>query len=457
MNTVVQPTGRTSRSQSSQNAEQQASGAALAGNALRTLLRLLLTFLKWVAIAALILLSSALICISLLWGPTHWAVSLLLAATWVGFLALLVLGPSRIGRWRAQSATALGLLMLGLVTVAVSQLSAYTPAIVNPQGKQLPGSIATLEKIRLGGNEQWLSIRGESTESPILLFLAGGPGGSQLASLRYSLGEAGLEDHFIVVNWEQPGSGKSFESVDRAKMTPERYVSDGHELVLYLLQRFNGQKVYLMGESWGSALGIMMVQRDPQLFNAFVGTGQMVDFTQCDLLCYDFALRWAQERGDTGQVEKLKNQGPPPYYGNDVAWKEAAYLLDTFSYMNQNPAIYERGNTFKDLLSPEYGLYDKINWLRGPLDTLNYVYPQLWGVDFRKQATRLEVPIYFLIGRHDINAPVSLTEEYYNLLQAPHKEIVWFEHSGHTPWVSEPEQFVDVVVNKVLEETRAER
>ena len=457
MNTVVQPTGKTNRSQSAQNTEQAASGAAVAGNALQTLLRFLLTFLKWVAIAALVLLSGAFITISLIWGPIHWAISLVLAALWVGFLALLVLGPSRIGRWRAQSATALGLIMLGLLTVVISQLSAYTPAIVDAQGKQLPGSIATLEKINLGGSEQWLSIRGKSTDNPLLLFLAGGPGGSQLASLRHSLGAAGLEDHFVVVNWEQPGSGKSFEAVDRSTMTPERYLTDAHQLVLYLLQRFGRQKVYLVGESWGSALGIMMVQRDPQFFRAFVGTGQMVDFTQCDLICYDFALRWAQERGDTGQVEKLKNQGPPPYYGNDVAWKEATYLLDTFSYMNQNPDIYSRGDTLKSILSPEYGLYDKINWLRGPLDTLNYVYPHLWSVDFRKQAARLDVPIYFLIGRHDINAPVSLTEDYYNLLQAPHKEIVWFEHSGHTPWVSESEQFVDVLVNKVLKETEAQR
>jgi pimeloyl-ACP methyl ester carboxylesterase len=78
------------------------------------------------------------------------------------------------------------------------------------------------------------------------------------------------------------------------------------------------------------------------------------------------------------------------------------------------------------------------------------VYPQLWNVDFRKQATRLEVPVYFMIGRHDVNAPLKLTEEYFNLLTAPRKELIWFENSGHSPWMNETEKFVDTIVNNIL-------
>ncbi|HEX2912731.1 MAG TPA: alpha/beta fold hydrolase [Chloroflexia bacterium] len=419
---------------------------------LQQVLMAVLTVLKWLVITLVTLLVAVLVLVSLLSGPTPLPVSLLLAITWIGLILLVVLGARRFGKWFAQLGGTLGLVILGLLAVGISQVSAYTPPIIDAQGRTVPGSIATLEKIRLGGSDEWISIRGNSTRNPVLLFLAGGPGGSQLATERYALG--GLEDHFVVVNWEQPGSGKSFEAVDRATITPERYISDAHELILNLKQRFGVEKVYVVGESWGSALGIMLVQRYPELFHAFIGTGQMVAFKENDIMCYEFALRWAQERGDTKKVEQLKNQGPPPYYGNDVAWKEANFLLDTFSYMNQNPAIYDGGDTIRDILSPEYGLYDKVNWVRGPLDTLNHVYPQLWDVDFRKQATRLEVPVYFLIGRYDINAPVSLTEDYYRVLEAPHKEIVWFEHSGHTPWTREPDKFVDVVVNKVLPETQ---
>ena len=139
--------------------------------------------------------------------------------------------------------------------------------------------------------------------------------------------------------------------------------------VRYLRERFGVDKVYLVGESWGSALGIMLVQRYPELFHALVGTGQMVAFLENDRMCYDFALNWARERGDTQKVEALTRQGPPPYYGKDVAWQEAAFLMDTFNYMNENPAIADNGaNTFRDLAAPEYGLYDKVSWFRGVLE-----------------------------------------------------------------------------------------
>ncbi|MEZ4679026.1 MAG: hypothetical protein R2932_32905 [Caldilineaceae bacterium] len=88
-----------------------------------------------------------------------------------------------------------------------------------------------------------------------------------------------------------------------------------------------------------------------------------------------------------------------------MAWKQVNYLRDTYAYMNQNPAIHTDFNTPRDLGSPEYGLLDIVNWVRGPLDTLGIVYQQLWDIDFRKDALRLDVPVYFLLGRHDVNAP----------------------------------------------------
>ena len=179
----------------------------------------------------------------------------------------------------------------------------------------------------------------------------------------------------------------------------------------------------------------------------------MVAFLENDLMCYDFAMKWAQVRGDSEKVAKLQKQGPSPYYGEGVAMKESAFLMDTFSYMNSNPAIADDGfDIFQDLASSEYGLYDKLNWFRGMLESLDIVYSQLWDVDFREQAIRLEVPVYFLIGRHDVNAPPVLTEEYYELLNAPHKELIWLE-GGHGLGGDNLGQFVDVMLNKVLAET----
>jgi pimeloyl-ACP methyl ester carboxylesterase len=346
-----------------------------------------------------------------------------------------------------------GFLVITLLAIFASQLFASTPPILDTNGKPMPNSIAVMEKIKLGDAEEWITIRGKDARNPVLLFLAGGPGGSQLVIEQRALPE--LEDRFVVVNWDQPGAGKSFGAIDHSKLTPDRYITDAQELVLKLRQRFGKEKIYLSGQSWGSALGIMVVQRYPELFHAFIGTGQEVAFLENESIRYDLALRLAQERGDMQQVEKLKQQGTPPYYGNDVMPKMLTYLNDLNKYRNdrQNLAIAKPkfDIVLEHITSSEYGLYDKVNLFlsRGELETVGVVFPQLWDVDFRKQATHLNVPIYFLVGRHDGTTSPKLTEEYFNLLTAPHKELIWFEHSGHGSWVNEPAKFVDVML-KIL-------
>lgn len=372
------------------------------------------------------------------------------------YIALIILSFRISPAWKGISAGLGGMLIVSILAVMISQALAFTPPITDANGDVIPGSIATLEKVDLNGSQQWISIRGKDVNKPVLLFLAGGPGGSQLVTARRALG--GLEDYFVVVNWEQPGAGKSFDAVDRSTLSPERYVTDGIALTNYLRERFDEEKIYILGESWGSVVGVWMVQHNPELFHAFIGTGQMVAFLETDLMCYEFVLELMEERGNTAKVAQLKEQGPPPYYGKGVAMKEAAFLTETYAYMNADPNIADDGfNTWQDLSGSEYGLYDKVNWFLGALVTMDAVYPQLWEVDFRVQATQLEVPVYFLLGRHDVNAPPVLAEEYFELLDAPHKELIWFERSGHNPWVTESSVFVDVVVDTVLADTYPEK
>lgn len=342
-----------------------------------------------------------------------------------------------------------GMLIIAVLAVVASQFFASTPPIVDSNGQQIPNAIASLEKVTINDSDQWITIRGQNKENPVLLFLSGGPGGSQLVTERRALGK--LEESFIVVNWDQPGAGKSYNAVDQKALTVDRYVNDGLALAAYLRDRFQKEKIFLLGESWGSALGVWMIQKEPDLFYAFGGTGQMVAFLENDLKCYQFAIDQARERGDTKKIQALEKQGPPPYYGKGTALKESAFLLETFRYMNADPDISDDGfNTLQDLAGHEYGLLDKVNWFRGLLYTLDIVYPQLWEVDFRIQAPALEIPVFFLIGRHDVNAPPDLTEAYYQILKAPKKELIWFERSGHNPWVTEADLFSEVLVDRFL-------
>lgn len=337
-------------------------------------------------------------------------------------------------------------MVLNGLLVILSQHRAFTPPIVDEVGNKPVNSIAELTELELNGRKQWVSIRGWDKNAPVLLFLAGGPGGTQMASVRHELGE--LEKHFVVVNWDQPGSGKSYYAEPIERITAQTYIQDGYALTEYLKDRFSREKIYLLGESWGSALGIFLVDMYPDSYHALIGTGQMVDFEETERIDYAVALEIAQSRNDATLVKRLIANGEPPYYGKDVTWKSAAYLNYLNAYMAANPEVRNPGyNTIRDIASSEYGLLDKINFIRGIVNTFNHVYQQLYTIDLRVDYTKLDVPTYFFLGRHDVNAPPELVEEYYLVLDAPDKKIVWFEHSGHSPWINEPEKFVTEVLS----------
>jgi pimeloyl-ACP methyl ester carboxylesterase len=292
------------------------------------------------------------------------------------------------------------ILNAGLITF--SQFTAYTPSIVDENGNKPENSIAELREIELNGRKQWINLRGWDKNAPVLLFLAGGPGGTQMAAVRHELAE--LEKHFVIVNWDQPGSGKSYYATNIQNITVQTYIQDGHALTEYLKERFSQEKIYLMGESWGSALGIFLVHEYPESYYALIGTGQMVDFAETERMDYAKAMEIARNNGDTVLIEKLTANGEPPYYGKDVTWKSAVYLNHLNSYMDSNPSIRNPGyNTLRDIGSSEYGLLDKINFIRGIINTFGHVYQQLYDIDMRTDYTKLNVPIYFFLGRHDIN------------------------------------------------------
>lgn len=237
-----------------------------------------------------------------------------------------------------------------------------------------------------------------------------------------------------------------------ATLTPQRYVADAHALIQLLRTRFHQDKIYLLGGSWGSILGIWLVQQYPNLFYAFIGNGQMVNVKEDDIMGYQFALKYAAERGDTATVDTLRHNGPPPYVGSDWVWKYGAFQAVLFSYMAAHAGA-TKINMVDLLQASEYGLLDKVNYFRGIYDVLTVMLPQMQGIDFTTQATTLQVPVYFLEGRWDVNAMTSFVERYYQVLQAPHKELIWFEKSGHTPIAYEPNKVVDVLVNHVLPQT----
>lgn len=344
------------------------------------------------------------------------------------------------------------LCLAGIVTVLIlficlTQLTAYTPKIKGTDGKPLTGSIAELRKVNLNGHQEWITIRGNDRTAPVLLFLAGGPGGSQLTATRADLGA--LEEHFVVVNWDQPGSAKSYSCMNRKEITPQTYIDDGIALTESLREEFGKDKIYLVGESWGSALGIFLIGTRPEYYAGMIGTGQMIDFLEIDKMNYQMAMEFAKKDHDQKLIDQLTREGEPPYYSGNICMRSMPYISRLSTYMANHPdKISQPFHTMQDLGGYEYGVLDAVNYFVGLINTYDVVWPQLYEGDLRKDYPKLEVPVYFFLGSFDVNAPTSLVEDYYNILEAPKKEIVWFEHSGHTPWTYETERFVEELLKR---------
>lgn len=342
------------------------------------------------------------------------------------------------------SITGLSSLAIILVVFLVAQPATTNP-IINSGGEPISGSIAELISVPIGGHEQVLMIRGRSVDNPVLLYLAGGPGGTDLGAMR---ADVTLEQYFIVVTWDQRGTGKSYAALDPVEtLTYEQMVSDTIEVTNYLRDRFNVNKIYLVGNSWGSILGILAVQRQPELFHAYVGTGQMVSPRETDIMFYEDNLKWAEQTHNGNLVDELQQIGLPPYenlknyetaLSHELAWNPYSGL-DTSKEMLFN------------LFVPENSLMDRINGMRGLLDTFSILYPQLQEIDFRKDVQSMDIPIYIVIGKHEARGRAVLAKEWFEMLSAPSKEMIIFEHSGHRPIFEEPAEFA-AVMTRILED-----
>jgi proline iminopeptidase len=353
--------------------------------------------------------------------------------------------------------TALGLVGLAALAAIIVQ-PASTPAILGPDGRPLPGSIATLEEVQLGGHEQWIMIRGHSTEKPVLLSLTGGPGQSDLPYARVLWQD--LERDFVVVDWDQRGTGKSYPALDPAStLTLEQAIADTVELTEYLRARFDERKIYLHGESWGSTLGVLAVQRRPDLYHALIGSGQMVSQRETDRRLYQDVLDLAARTGNDGLARTMRAVGEPPYpsiFANALVMAQYDHLYKPFtlpeSTLERGPVLAREAGPW-GVFGREYSLVEKVGVLRGLMDMFSVMYPQLQGLDFRTDVPRLEVPYYMLDGAAELTARRDLALEWFGQLDAPLKRRITFDNGAHSVGFEHFEAFHQLMIDTVLPET----
>jgi pimeloyl-ACP methyl ester carboxylesterase len=338
---------------------------------------------------------------------------------------------------------------IGLIALAAGLARpARTDAITGPDGERLEGSVAELLELDVNGDEQTVMIRGHSVDNPVLLFLAGGPGGSELGAMRRHLPE--LEQHFTVATWDQRGTGHSYPSLDpTSTLTLNAIVDDTLAVTDYLRDRFGQETIYLAGQSWGSTLGVLAAQQAPEKYTAFIGIGQMVSQLATDRIFYDDTLAWARANDKGDLADELVDIGPPPYermldYETALSYEHEVYPYDHTSNSEGE------GGFSENFLVEEYALIDQVHLLGAFMDTFSVVYPQLQGIDFRETATEFEIPMYFVQGAHEADGRAEVFDDWYPMVDAPAKDVVVFDTSGHRPLFEQPDEFVGYMVDTVL-------
>ena len=335
--------------------------------------------------------------------------------------------------------------VLAAFAVLASACCVYTRPFRAPDGTILPGSIATMEYATIGGTRQRLWFRGRDRHAPALILLHAGPGVSEAPMFRHYDGD--LEQHFLVVYWEQRGAGRSYApDIPPQSMTVAQFLRDLDEVVELVRHRFGHDTVVLVGHSWGTVLGTIYAYEHPEKVAVYVGVGQLVDVRESARVSYEFALAQAEQRGDARAARDLRAIGPEPRTVDEVV--AAREWVEHFG-----GAFYGKlsmGDLIRTvLLSDESGLLDLWYLRQGSRFSIEHLWPELSELDLRGYRS-FTVPVFFLLGRHDWQMPAPLTADYFETIDAPCKRLVWFEQSAHYPPFEEPQKFERVLIEQVL-------
>ncbi len=353
-------------------------------------------------------------------------------------------------------------ILVGLVVVVL--LSAVFIWLKSPgktapfkgaDSKPLKGSIAVIEQISLGGVDQYLIIRGADQNKPVMLFLHGGPGSPEYAFMKAF--NPDLENDFVLVYWEQRGAGKSWsENIPPESMTLEQMISDTRELSEYLAERFNKEKIYVMGHSWGSFLGMLTAYQHPELFHAYFGIGQVCDQYRGELVSFEWVKEQARKNNDKKAIKNLESLSFPDSQAGSDVWK--AFLMTERNYVMRYGGGVTRemkgmGPLVKMVFATrEYTFSDKMNFMRGSMFSLEHLWLDVINTNLFHHIDSMQVPIYIFQGVYDYQTPYVVARDFYEQLKAPHKEFFTFENSAHSPLFEDVERFNELIKRIVTDQ-----
>jgi pimeloyl-ACP methyl ester carboxylesterase len=302
--------------------------------------------------------------------------------------------------------------------------------------------IRLLDKVILGGIEQWILVRGINEQNPIILFLHGGPGLPMMPFHQHFQND--IEKKYLVVHWDQRGAGKSYsENIPVNSMNLSQILSDAHELVLLLKHRFCRDKVYLAGHSWGSIIGMNLINLYPEDFYGFISIGQVVDFSQSLNISYTFALEKAKEQDCKEAINELIGIGEPPLNEDDAKVSIILRNVGRFGGKMHNEI------SFLSIVKKceEYTEVDIKNIPKGLNFSDTYLWSEVIKTNMMDNLIDFKVPVYFVCGKYDYITPTILIEEYCKKITAQFKKVIILENSAHYPYIEEPYNFSQLIIN----------
>jgi pimeloyl-ACP methyl ester carboxylesterase len=351
--------------------------------------------------------------------------------------------------------------LLAGILILVAVLLAWSPGKPEPfldeNGQPLAGSISEKIFMDINGIKHGMFMKGKDSTNPVLLFLHGGPGMPEYwLTQRYP---TGLENYFTVVWWEQRGAGLSYSAdIPSETMTAEQFVDDTIAVTNYLRNRFGQDKIYLMAHSWGSYIGIQAAAREPDLYYAYIGVGQISHQIQSEQLAYQYALAYYKENGNMAMVRKLEAAPPTLTVPLPTAYDA---LRDSYMHGAGIGTTRDMNSVVTGIFLPswqfrEYTLGEKINLWRGKMFSRGFgLWDKMQITDMSQQVTKIKIPVYFLHGAYDYTCAYPLAKEYFEKLDAPVKGFYTFEQSAHSPMFEEPEKVQKILLEDVSNGTNS--
>lgn len=351
-------------------------------------------------------------------------------------------------------AAALALLASATATHASRPFTRADAARIIADARRIvtPHGIERLETAKIGGIDQFVSIRGADTRNPALLVIHGGPG---YVSLPMSWWFArGWEEYFTVVEWDQRGAGKTYLLNNPGAVAPTltlaRMAGDAEEMADWVRTRLGKKKIFVLGHSFGSYLGLELASHYPDWLHAYIGVGQLTDGPESERRGWAFALDAARAAHNAKAVRELESIAPyfPPGHPASLA---AIYLqrkwLDFYGgVMAGRPGNDAESDLAK--LSPDYSDREIARIWEGNEFSERALLPQVLAADLTG-VRHLDCPLIIFAGRHDFNVNSAVAADWFARVKAPSKEFVWFENSAHLPMTEEPGKFLVSLVRYV--------